>query len=220
MIGLHRHDWVVYAERPFDAPQHLIRYLGRYVNRIAIANHRIEAIDATGVTFRYRDNRVKDPDAPGAEKRMRLPGTEFLRRFLQHVLPPGFHQIRYYGLLAGGRRKVNLTRCRALLGLDNPEQPYIADPDAFLAKQAIDHSLCPVCGKGHLRNVFQLLSFVPPCLPWPKSPRNAGPSPQEHPCRPGEPPRHPSDRPRSTVHSVAESPLQRLTGPPRKQQNA
>ncbi len=162
MVDLHRTPWVVYAERPFDAPQHLIRYLGRYVNRIAIANHRIEAIDATGVTFRYRDNRVKDPEAPGAEKRMRLPGTEFLRRFLQHVLPPGFHQIRYYGLLAGGRRKVNLTRCRALLGLDQPEVPYIADMGDFLAKQAIDPGLCPRCGQGHLRNVFQLISFHDP----------------------------------------------------------
>ncbi len=162
MIRLHQHPWVVYAQRPFAAPQHLIRYLGRYVNRIAIANHRIEAIDATTVTFRYRDNRCKDPDSPDAEKRMRLPGSEFLRRFLQHVLPPGFHQIRYYGLLAGGRRKANLTRCRALLGLGNPDKPYIADIDALRTKQAIDPSLCPVCGQGHLRNVFQLLSFHDP----------------------------------------------------------
>jgi len=160
--NLHRHAWVVHAEAPFDEPGHLIRYLGRYVNRIAIANHRIVDIDNAAVTFRYRDNRVKDPDAPEAHKLMRLPAVEFIRRFLQHVLPPGFHQVRYYGLLGGGRRKDNLTRCRALLGLDNPEQPYVADLDDFLAKQGIDPGLCPVCGQGHMHNVYQVLSFHDP----------------------------------------------------------
>ncbi|QQO55058.1 MAG: IS91 family transposase [Thiohalocapsa sp. PB-PSB1] len=162
LIRLHRHAWVVYAEAPFDSPQHLIRYLGRYVNRIAIANYRILAVDADGVVFRYRDNRVKDPESPEAQKTMRLSGPEFIRRFLQHVLPPGFHQIRYYGLLGGSRRKANLTACRALLGLDQPEAPYIADLEGFLSKQAIDPSLCPNCGKGHLRQVFQILSFHDP----------------------------------------------------------
>ncbi|HCS91749.1 MAG: hypothetical protein N838_19175 [Thiohalocapsa sp. PB-PSB1] len=132
------------------------------MSSITIANHRLVAVDDDSVTFSYRDNRCKDPDSPEAEKRMRLPGAEFLRRLLQHVLPPGFHQIRYYGLLAGGRRKDNLVRCRVLLGLDHPETPYIADMDAFLAKQGIDPGLCPVCGQGRLRNVFQFLSFHDP----------------------------------------------------------
>jgi len=162
MIRLHRHDWVVHAEAPFDAPQHLIRYLGRYVNRIAIANYRLVALDAHGVVFRYRDNRCKDPEAPEAQKRMRLTGAEFIFRFLQHVLPPGFHQIRYFGLLGGANRRANLTRCRALLGLDPPEVPYIADMDEFLAKQAVDPMLCPACLQGRLRNVFQILSFHDP----------------------------------------------------------
>jgi len=162
MRALHRHDWVVHAEAPFDAPQHLIRYLGRYVNRIAIANHRILAVDEAGVVFRYRDNRVKDPDSPQAEQVMRLSGPEFIRRFLQHVLPPGFHQIRYYGVLGGSRRKANLAACRALLGLDQPDIPYIPDLDDFLAKQAIDPSLCPHCGQGHLHQVYQILSFHDP----------------------------------------------------------
>ncbi len=160
--NLHRHDWVVHAEAPFDEPGHLIRYLGRYVNRIAIANHRIVDIDNGAVTFRYRDNRVKDADAPEAHKLMRLPAVEFIRRFLQHVLPPGFHQVRYYGLLGGSRRKANLARCRALLGLDNPQQPYIVDLDEFLAKQGIDPALCAACGQGRMHNVYQLLSFHDP----------------------------------------------------------
>lgn len=162
MIRLHRHDWVVQAEAPFDAPQHLIRYLGRYANRIAIANHRLVALDAQGVVFRYRDNRCKDPDDPRAQKHMRLSGAEFIARFLQHVLPPGFHQIRYYGLLGGAKRKANLTRCRALLGLDPPEAPYIAGLDDFLAKQANDPMRCPACAQGRLRNVFRILSFHDP----------------------------------------------------------
>ena len=74
----------------------------------------------------------------------------------------GFHHIRYYGLLAGSRRRANLTRCRQLLGLADPELPYIANIDAFLSKQGIDASLCPRCGQGHLRNVYQVLSFHDP----------------------------------------------------------
>ena len=93
---------------------------------------------------------------------MRLPAVEFIRRFPQHVLPPGFHQVRYDGLLGGSQRKANLTRCRALLGLVNPEQPYIVDLDEFLAKQGIDPGLCPVCGQGHRHNVYQVLSFHDP----------------------------------------------------------
>ena len=93
---------------------------------------------------------------------MRPPAVEFIRRFPQHVLPPGFHQVRYDGLLGGSQRKANLTRCRALLGLVNPEQPYIVDLDEFLAKQGIDPGLCPVCGQDHRHNVYQVLSFHDP----------------------------------------------------------
>jgi hypothetical protein len=134
------------------------------VNRIAIANYRILAVDADGVVFRYRDNRVKDPESPEAQKTMRLSGPEFIRRFLQHVLPPGFHQIRYYGLLGGSRRKANLTACRALLGLDQPEAPYIADLEGFLSKQAIDPSPLPELRQGP----------PTPSLPDPLFPRPTG----------------------------------------------
>ncbi|QQO54419.1 MAG: hypothetical protein N838_14775 [Thiohalocapsa sp. PB-PSB1] len=175
MQQLHQQDWVVHIEAPFADPEPLIRYLGRYVNRIAIANHRIEAIDGGRVTFRYRDNRIKDPHAPEAEKRMTLSGADFIHRFLQHVLPPSFHRIRYYGLLGGSRRRQNLTRCRECLGLADPETPYIPDMDAFLAKQARDPSLCPVCGKGHLHNILHVFSFQAPPAPFNAPPPSRAP---------------------------------------------
>ena len=160
--ALCRHDWVVYAKQPFDDPAHLIRYLGRYVNRIAIANHRILSIDEGTITFKYLDNR--EPGAP-VEKLMALPADEFIRRFLAHIPPPQFRRIRYYGILANGHRKDKLTTCRVRLGLDDPHLPFIADMDAFLTKQGIDYSLCPKCGEGKLRQVYALLSFhdPPPC---------------------------------------------------------
>jgi hypothetical protein len=157
--ALCKHDWVVYAKPPFDDPAHLIRYLGRYVNRIAIANHRILSIDNGVITFKYLDNRAAGGPV---EKRMSLPAEEFIRRFLAHIPPPQFRRIRYYGLLANGHRQDKLTTCRALLGLSEPQRPYIADMDAFLEKQGLDYSLCPKCGAGKLRMIYALLSFHDP----------------------------------------------------------
>jgi hypothetical protein len=160
LTQLRTHPWVVYAKRPFAEAGHLIRYLGRYVNRIAIANHRIQDIASGQVTFSYIDNR--DKSAEQVEKSMQLPAAEFIRRFLSHSPPRQFRRIRYYGFLANGHRKNKLTACRRLLTLSDPEQPYIADMDAFLAKQGIDYSLCPKCGEGKLRNIYHLLSFHDP----------------------------------------------------------
>jgi hypothetical protein len=157
--ALRTHDWVVYAKPPFDDPAHLIRYLGRYVNRIAIANHRILSIDGGIITFKYLDNRE---EGEPLEKRMPLSAEEFIRRFLAHIPPRQFRRIRYYGFLANGHRKDKLTICRALLGLDNPDQPYIADMDEFLAKQGIDSSLCPRCGEGKMRALYNILSYHDP----------------------------------------------------------
>jgi hypothetical protein len=157
--ALRTHDWVVYAKPPFDDPAHLIRYLGRYVNRIAIANHRILSIDGGIITFKYLDNRE---EGEPLEKSMPLSAEEFIRRFLAHIPPRQFRRIRYYGFLANGHRKDKLTICRALLGLDNPDQPYIADMDEFLAKQGIDSSLCPRCGEGKMRALYNILSYHDP----------------------------------------------------------
>ncbi len=159
LAGLRRHDWVVYAKEPFADPAHLIRYLGRYVNRIAIANHRILAIDDGIIAFKYLDNRE---DGGPLEKIMRLRADEFIRRFLAHIPPPQFRRIRYSGFLANGHRKDKLTLCRALLGLADPHLPFIADLDAFLEKQGIDYSLCPRCGQGRMQSVDTILSYHDP----------------------------------------------------------
>jgi len=159
LTKLRTHRWVVYAKQPFAEPAHLIRYLGRYVNRIAIANHRIQSIEDGQVTFTYLDNREIEEKI---EKTMRLPAAEFIRRFLAHIPPPQFRRIRYYGFLVNSQRKDKLATCRRLLGLDNPEQPYLADIDAFLTKQGIDSSLCPSCGEGNMRNIYLVLSFHDP----------------------------------------------------------
>jgi hypothetical protein len=161
---LRTHRWVVYAKQPFAEPGHLIRYLGRYVNRIAIANHRIQDIADGQVTFTYLDNRDKSEEK--IEKIMRLPAAEFIRRFLAHIPPRQFRRIRYYGFLVNSQRKEKLTTCRRVLELPDPEQPYIADMDAFLAKQGIDFSLCPICAAGKMRNIYVMLSFhdPPDCL--------------------------------------------------------
>jgi len=159
LTALYEHDWVVYAKPPFDDPAHLIRYLGRYVNRIAIANHRILRIDGGVIAFKYLDNRGQGEPV---ERIMRLRAEEFIRRFLAHIPPPQFRRIRYYGFLANGHRKDKLTTCRALLGLAEPHRPFIADLDAFLEKQGIDDSLCPRCGQGRLRLVYAILPYHDP----------------------------------------------------------
>ncbi len=153
---LYQYSWVVYAKQPFDQPEHLIRYLGRYVNRVAIANHRIQSIDNGTIRFDYHDNR-SDTD-----QTMALTADEFIRRFLNHVLPRGFRRVRYYGFLVNSLRKAALTRCRELIGLPDPDKPYIADLDAYLTKLGHDPSLCVVCGQGIMKTVYTVLSFHDP----------------------------------------------------------
>jgi hypothetical protein len=152
---LYRHEWIVYTKQPFDQPQYLIRYLGRYINRVAIANHRILGIDGGMIRFRYKDNREQ---GEATENVMRMPVEEFIRRFLTHILPPQFRRIRYYGFLVNSQRKEKLALCRQLLGLADPDQPYIADMDAYLTKLGTEHSLCPVCGQGKMRAIAIVVS--------------------------------------------------------------
>jgi len=159
LAKLRTHAWVVYAKQPFAEPGHLIRYLGRYVNRIAIANHRIQSIEDGQVTFTYLDNREKEEPI---EKTMHLSAAQFIRRFLSHIPPVRFRRVRYYGFLVNSQRKDKLTLCRALLGLENPAQPYIPDLDAFLAHQSIDYSLCPVCGEAKMRCIDEFLPYHGP----------------------------------------------------------
>jgi hypothetical protein len=113
--------WVVYAKPPFAGPQAVLAYLSRYTHRVAISNRRLIAFDETGVTFRYKDYR-----RDGAERQqvMTLATDEFIRRFLIHVLPRGFHRIRHYGLLASSTHKEAMALARRLLGVAAPiEEP-------------------------------------------------------------------------------------------------
>jgi hypothetical protein len=112
MTPLRQCEWVVYAKRPFAGPAAVLAYLSRYTHRVAISNSRLIAMDEHGVTFRWKDYRAKGRTR---HKTMTLDADEFMRRFLLHVLPTGFHRIRHYGLLANGGRKANLVRVRALL---------------------------------------------------------------------------------------------------------
>ena len=112
LAPLRRTEWVVYAKRPFGGPQAVLAYLSRYTHRVAIANSRLIACDRTGVTFRWKDYRAEGRDR---QKVMTLATAEFIRRFLIHVLPQGFHRIRHYGLLASGTRADNIAHARRLL---------------------------------------------------------------------------------------------------------
>ncbi len=114
-----RSEWVVYAKPPFGGPEAVLAYLSRYTHRVAISNSRLVSADAETVAFRWKDYRVKSGDR---RQVMRLATGAFIRRFLIHVLPDGFHRIRHYGLLANAQRKANIAKIRVLLGADRPER--------------------------------------------------------------------------------------------------
>ena len=143
------HKWEVYIQRPIYGAEKLLEYLGRYIFRIAITNHRIVAVGKGKVTFKYRDNRDE-----GKEKQMSLPAEEFIRRYLSHVLPKGFVRIRHFGLHHGSCRK-KLQHARRLLGLSF-ELPVIAKlrlADWLLTVFEEDVRVCKYCGKGMMRPV-------------------------------------------------------------------
>jgi len=135
---LFRHDWVVYSKRPFGGPEHVLRYLGAYTHRVAISNSRLVALSDGNVTFRWRDS------AHGNKKRlMTLDVDEFLRRFLLHLLPPGFVRIRNFGFLANRNCAALLPLCFQLL--NGPEKMTASEPSRSPDQT---HPLwnCPVCG--------------------------------------------------------------------------
>jgi hypothetical protein len=113
-------EWFVYAKKPFGGPEQVLRYMARYTHRVAIANSRLVAIDRKGVSFKWKDYRV---DGPERIKIMTLAPDEFIRRFLIHVLPSGFHRIRHYGFLTSSQRKQNIAQARQLLGVVPPQPP-------------------------------------------------------------------------------------------------
>ncbi|MDF3888563.1 IS91 family transposase [Cupriavidus basilensis] len=129
-------EWVVYAKRPFAGPDTVLEYLSRYTHRVAISNQRLVAFDERGVTFRWKDYRAKGRTR---HKIMTLDTGEFMRRFLLHVLPAGFHRIRHYGLLANPVRRASLAKARELLGVTpeadtQPDAPGLAIPAVFICR--------------------------------------------------------------------------------------
>ena len=137
-------EWVVYAKRPFAGPEAVLAYLSRYTHRVAISNSRLLALDERGVTFRWKDYRAKDKTR---YKAMTLSADEFMRRFLLHVLPGGFHRIRHYGLLANGSRKTSLALARELLGAPKPALATGDDEDAGIKAPTF---VCQHCGRAML----------------------------------------------------------------------
>jgi hypothetical protein len=145
---LRKIEWVVYAKRPFAGPEAVLAYLSRYTHRVAISNSRLLRLDEQGVTFRWKDYRGKQRFR---HKTMTLETDEFIRRFLIHVLPSGFHRIRHYGLLANAGRRDNLVRARKLLAERADAEVIDTDPgEASLPKATSDSEaapyLCPDCG--------------------------------------------------------------------------
>lgn len=140
---LRRTEWVVYAKEPFAGPKAVLAYLSRYTHRVAISNSRLIKADGTGVTFRYKDYRL---EGPGRQKTMTLAAHEFIRRFMIHVLPKGFHRIRHYGLFASGRRAENIERARELLCVSAPPEQTDVTRGAVSEKSDAPDRICPSCG--------------------------------------------------------------------------
>ena len=137
LAPVRKKQWVVYAKPPFAGPEAVLAYLSRYTHRVAISNRRLIAFDESGVTFRYKDYRR---DGPERQRVMTLAPHEFIRRFLLHVLPRGFHRIRHYSLLAGSTRKASIARARELIARAPPPEPVeVPEPPDRLPP-------CPCCG--------------------------------------------------------------------------
>ncbi len=142
LAPVRKQEWVVYAKPPFGGPEAVLAYLARYTHRVAIANSRLIAHDDTGVTFTCKDYRA---EGRARYKTMTLGPYEFIRRFLIHVLPKGFHRIRHYGLFANGNRSRNIALARQLLDMPTPE-PEPDDDAGDNAKTPTLPQPCPVCG--------------------------------------------------------------------------
>lgn len=161
---LYTHDWVVYAKEPLGGPAAVLEYLGRYTHRVAISNERIVGIELDAVAFRVR----ADPSR-GKKRTIRLPGTEFIGRFLQHILPSGFKRIRHYGLLSPARKKAGLATARAALDVPPPQPALIESVADFLRRVGrIEHERCPQCSVGQ----FRFVATIAPQrrLPTPRGP--------------------------------------------------
>ena len=150
---LYRKEWGVYAKAPFGGPKQVIQYLGRYTHRVAISNDRILGLEDGKVRFQY-----KDYNNGNKRKIMQLDAQEFIRRFMMHILPPGFHKIRYYGILATRNRGTKLAQARKVLGQKPIQKPPRRSWQQMLLQlTGTDPRHCPKCKKGHM-NTIQTLS--------------------------------------------------------------
>jgi Putative transposase len=156
LAPLRTSEWVVHTKDPFAGPEQVLRYLSRYTHRVAISNRRLVSADDNGVAFRWKDYRIEGPDR---WKTMTIHPHEFIRRFLLHVLPKGFHRIRHYGLFAKGNRAANIARARELLGA----APRVVEEEKAAAPDE-PHVLpcpCPRCGG----RMIIIEVFAPGCEP-------------------------------------------------------
>ena len=153
-VELRRHDWVVYAKQPLGGPAQVLEYLGRYTHRVAISNERILGMEGGIVRFRMRDS------ANGNRKKLvQLAASEFIGRFMQHVLPSGFKRIRHYGLIGPAHKAANLAAARAALDAPAPNQAVIESVAEFMRRVAsIEWLNCPHCGEGR----FVVMEAIPP----------------------------------------------------------
>jgi hypothetical protein len=143
LTPLRNAEWVVYSKRPFGGPQAVLAYLARYTHRVAISNSRLITLGDKGVTFRWKDYRA---DGHERQKIMTLATGEFIRRFLSHVLPQGFHRIRHSGLFASGTRADNVARARELLAVPKARNDTAGATCADASEpQTLSHP-CPCCG--------------------------------------------------------------------------
>ncbi|ARP93404.1 MULTISPECIES: IS91 family transposase [Burkholderiales] len=156
LAPLRKCEWVVYAKRPFAGPSAVLAYLSRYTHRVAISNSRLVAMDERGVTFRWKDHRAKGRTR---HKTMTLSPDEFMRRFLLHVLPSGFHRIRHYGLLANRVRKSKLALARELLHVAPAPDAPNAEPAAQQPRERPTF-VCWHCGSA--MHVVEVLARTPP----------------------------------------------------------
>jgi hypothetical protein len=225
-----KNRWVVYAKAPFAGREAVLAYLSRYTHRVAISNSRLVSFDTNGVTFRYKDYRR---DGAERQKVMTLGADEFIRRFLLHVLPRGFHRIRHYGLLAASSRKASLDLARKLLAVAPP-----SDGDT-LAEPVGTRPSCPCCG-GHMIIIETFERWAQPRRhhhthhrtgparhdpAWSETiaaPRLAasgdGPArtqrTQRHSACPANPPAMPVRIPKSTLHHAVDSDTRALRNQP------
>ena len=149
---------------PFAGPEAVLAYLSRYTHRVAISNQRLIAYDEAGVTFRYKDYRR---DGPERQRVMTLAPQEFIRRFLLHALPQGFHRIRHYGLLASSVRKLDIARARELLAVAPPAAKPVEAPEPIVWRPP-----CPCCG-GRMRIIETFERWMQPRAP-PRAPTATG----------------------------------------------